>query len=1562
METDVPELRVPLVQLWASILAVDASQATADDLIGKAGAIRYFSRFIVEAPLPSSAADASQPAELLGAAAFALSRIVRTLGSGLALGVPHHRASFAAATNRLFALAGSLGPSIEAWALVLLGQLADSGGEAAAADAQLCRHLADDGAMVRRLLRGEPDMRIGALGVLGSCLRCLSSLVNENSASAAAVEDASTALCSVAARFYGRALAARCVAVSADELAREACIEAGDGDGLTDGDSRDAAHPGAFLRGAWAVALCMLATGGAFTPLQIAAEPSARREAGAGTSVDGARGRFLREQAALHFNVQVAEDGATGDGWGIAAGAAAGAADMVPLPAPLPLSSAAFFGEPTPPPPHPAATGVPPQDVFAEALARGAASAKQRSTGELASAGVPTSLPSQKVEVDFAPVSHAEGDGGSVGGDTSEAERELEVLRSEWRAAFPRFTSSAPLRSACAVAWAAAALGDGLPAVRLEAVCALGRAMEAPLHEAALATVAAQALLDAVAGGSSLFLALGAGAAQLFPTDPGAGADTGTAADAPSTLPQDLGPTSASRSGAGGSSSLLRRVFAGIAPASASKALRRRDGGAATEASANMAGARGGAPRAEQAPRRNPLADTGLPVAFMTAPLLSASILFLSAAFHALGAVDPSQANGVRPGDVPAWSASVDAAAYSAAGTSGAAVPEDVGARPSAGTSDVRAHMLLPVSPGHETLVHTVARVLGARGLLYCAAWMALCRTTADASLDVARAALALVRRLLLRVARACLLEELQLLTAPLHDEAAATGAPLDADTAVWRRACASLWLSERVAVPPVHGDFFSSASVGGGLAAALARGSAAGSGSRPDALSLRGAVTATQHRAVLQGLRAGTALAVSAYGDAAARALLLQAARLGAAQEAFVRRGLQQRGAAARTTAAATRPSPTFGGTPRPQRTVLRADLETHLRGLASETARLPPALLAQVAAGASGRARGAARRFGQRLIFDTGVPFTAGLLLHPHLDCVLTTGAGDDVALWSTLDGALALRFPCAAAPRAAPGGLWPPELHDQLRASARATLDERIAAASVVPGNPGSGGVDGGGTDGGGGAFGGGGARSVRVQGSALLLNVSRVSGSGSGGGGTVPSSAAPLARPALASAFLRAAPQTPGASALPPLARFDAAFAALDTHARALGARVAVGRVGWATAASPSPNQPRVCSTLWVDEHASCHLLAGTSDGRVRIWSGEDVAAAIAGARWDARERIAGGRGSVGGGNGSGPASLDPARRSLFRDEQTGHSGVAGTEGRFSEGRDARGGRAAALSSFGEAPRLLTTFCAMAESGSVGGSSGGGGSFAAATPQPRGTAAAAVDTPPRSAQLSLAYLPRFAQLAAASSAAPRVRLWDLHAGACTRLLALPSPASSSSQPSAAAATCLASAWPGTHILLAGTAGGAVHVFDTRVGGGPRAAPAVVRTFREHAHYVVGVAQARTGSCYAVASGSVAADVCFWDLRVDHSLRSVLAHARGAMTCLAAHDFAPLVATGSLRQQVRVLSNAGEDVDDISHHESFGSDRLAPVTCVAWHPSRLLLAVGARDSLVSLRQAAS
>jgi len=304
--------------------------------------------------------------------------------------------------------------------------------------------------------------------------------------------------------------------------------------------------------------------------------------------------------------------------------------------------------------------------------------------------------------------------------------------------------------------------------------------------------------------------------------------------------------------------------------------------------------------------------------------------------------------------------------------------------------------------------------------------------------------------------------------------------------------------------------------------------------------------------------------------------------------------------------------------------------------------------------------------------------------------------------------------------------------------------------------------------------------------------------------------------------------------------------------------------------------------------------------------VRVWSGEDLAAAAAAARLA-------------------PKAAEADDAADFSAERALETAVPPT------------------AAFGDRPRLLSVFSAF--------------------PENQG------DAEP---QLCLAYLPGLAQLAAASGRA--LRLWDLRASACQRLAELPS--------RGGAVTCLASAFPGTHILIAGTAGGAVHVLDTR------SAAAVVRTFEAHApHYVVGVAQARTGSCYSVVSGSTAAGACasggresdgsanfltsapppflsadlvFWDLRLDQSLRSVLAHSRGAMTGLAVHDFAPLVATGSLRQEVHVLTNSGESVDLISHHESFGSDRLAPVTCLAWHPSKPLLAVGARDSLVSLRMA--
>jgi hypothetical protein len=116
----------------------------------------------------------------------------------------------------------------------------------------------------------------------------------------------------------------------------------------------------------------------------------------------------------------------------------------------------------------------------------------------------------------------------------------------------------------------------------------------------------------------------------------------------------------------------------------------------------------------------------------------------------------------------------------------------------------------------------------------------------------------------------------------------------------------------------------------------------------------------------LLRNLRAGTALAVSAYGDAAARGLLLHAARLCAARADFKRRR--------RNKAPPPQPQPQ----PLPSRS--RADVNAHLRSLASETARLSPALLAQISVGAVARARAASRKFGQKLIFDSELAVAPG------------------------------------------------------------------------------------------------------------------------------------------------------------------------------------------------------------------------------------------------------------------------------------------------------------------------------------------------------------------------------------------------------------------------------------------------------------------------------------------------------------------------------------------------------------------------------------------------------
>ena len=148
------------------------------------------------------------------------------------------------------------------------------------------------------------------------------------------------------------------------------------------------------------------------------------------------------------------------------------------------------------------------------------------------------------------------------------------------------------------------------------------------------------------------------------------------------------------------------------------------------------------------------------------------------------------------------------------------------------------------------------------------------------------------------------------------------------------------------------------------------------------------------------------------------------------------------------------------------------------------------------------------------------------------------------------------------------------------------------------------------------------------------------------------------------------------------------------------------------------------------------------------------------------------------------------------------------------------------------------------------------------------------------------------------------------------------------------------------------------------DTRLagglsgGGGGSGRGSAVLTLREHTRYVVGVAQPRSHSAYSLVSGSVDSDVVTWDLRAGPRCLSVRsAHSRGFMTALALHEYAPLTATGSSRQRAKVFTAGGEAVCDIKFHEGFAGQRIGQVSALAWHPHKLVLAIGATDSLVDI-----
>jgi regulator-associated protein of mTOR len=160
-----------------------------------------------------------------------------------------------------------------------------------------------------------------------------------------------------------------------------------------------------------------------------------------------------------------------------------------------------------------------------------------------------------------------------------------------------------------------------------------------------------------------------------------------------------------------------------------------------------------------------------------------------------------------------------------------------------------------------------------------------------------------------------------------------------------------------------------------------------------------------------------------------------------------------------------------------------------------------------------------------------------------------------------------------------------------------------------------------------------------------------------------------------------------------------------------------------------------------------------------------------------------------------------------------------------------------------------------------------------------------------------------------------------------------------------------TALASDKSGGSVIAAGCADGSVRLFDRRTSSkfGP------VATFSEHKGWIVSVSMPK--SINQIISGSTSGEIKFWDPAKSSSVRTITAHSGTVMTSCTVHDQAPLIATGSQDQRIKVMNFNSEELSLIRYHDGFLGQRIGPVSSLSFHPFQILLAAGATDSIVSI-----
>lgn len=122
-------------------------------------------------------------------------------------------------------------------------------------------------------------------------------------------------------------------------------------------------------------------------------------------------------------------------------------------------------------------------------------------------------------------------------------------------------------------------------------------------------------------------------------------------------------------------------------------------------------------------------------------------------------------------------------------------------------------------------------------------------------------------------------------------------------------------------------------------------------------------------------------------------------------------------------------------------------------------------------------------------------------------------------------------------------------------------------------------------------------------------------------------------------------------------------------------------------------------------------------------------------------------------------------------------------------------------------------------------------------------------------------------------------------------------------------------------------------------------------------------VGMIPELSGSEGHLISGHLSGRINFFDNRMNTSSscltldQNVDGHSKGTMTVIHAHKNAPIFATATCSQVVKVWSAKGDQLGVVRAHASILGQPIGPTKCLAFSPISLKLASGAEDNVCAV-----